>query len=271
MQENIAAFHFATLNWWAFVSGVASILGCYLPSIRSKLVTLSRVYRGLIWEKSLLWSVGIGFVVASTVLIYNQPAPDPNTRIGRIYESVTNSSGPSETSTGNLSGTTNTVSGTTNTVGGSVTNTGELSAINTGGSSAINTGGSSAFETSGGDYGSQLWFLTFAIGVVIILFGYNKQPFAAILAKLKLLDKELDARREEFRIGIKGASEASTASLMEIYDRNADLTRAALFYMLTGYHLQRPSTGGSYLTPSEIRMIASLMKLEADKPKTQND
>jgi hypothetical protein len=89
--------------------------------------------------------------------------------------------------------------------------------------------------------------------------------------QLKDLDEELASGRTTFMNRIKGSGETEVAALVELYDRNADVTRTALFSMLTGYRLPLSSTGGSYLSTHDLHALASLMASTKRRSKVDED
>ena len=87
MQE--AVRQIADDKLFILVTGLASLLGCLLAMfpVQARSIDPS-VYRTLIWQKALLWGVGLGLTVASLVAIYQQPPVHPDTLPGRVKQEL---------------------------------------------------------------------------------------------------------------------------------------------------------------------------------------
>jgi hypothetical protein len=219
----------ASSPWLAVVSGVSSVLGCLLAVYSVQISGIEpSVYRGLIWEKTLLWSAGLGIIVASIVQIYGEAVRNPESPVGQMiyslpaltYEStpraqvtvegpVTATSMPTANppaGTGNTGGpTTNIQSGAGN-IGGTITRTqsgGNNDAaqewgIGPGGPSAnvrlvtginVSPGGNPGPEYRAD--GVRFWLITLLIGLVLTWVGYAKDPFKATTEKLNVGSQNL--------------------------------------------------------------------------------
>lgn len=87
MQEQVASI--AGSPWFGLIGGVASMLGFLLAVYPVQIRSVEpSVYRGLIWEKTLTWTAGLGLIVFSTVQIYYQRPPDPGSLPGMLYQFI---------------------------------------------------------------------------------------------------------------------------------------------------------------------------------------
>lgn len=77
--------------WFSLIGGLASMLGCLLAVYPVQVAQIPpSVYRGMVWQKALLWSCGIGLMVLAGIQFYMQVPPGSDTPLGQILGQVHN-------------------------------------------------------------------------------------------------------------------------------------------------------------------------------------
>lgn len=231
---------------FAFIAGLTSMLGCLLAVYPVNIGSLHpSVYRSLVWHKTLIWSIGLSFLIFSIAKVANSPLSLHDSKI--LYMMTSSSKDQNHKA---LRG----VDALDEAKFIQVQHVNPISTLAVHNQSNVlqNLIRTQVRPMTPEEYDRykreqraeekqrlQLDFhiLIGMIGLILMAIGFSKNPFREITKRVNDLTESMEARRAKYHalLAKSNLSKDELDAAMTRHDRYAVMIHAALFYSLTGF------------------------------------